>query len=335
MFDHWTPPLPETTLVDGATSVAAASPPTAAAGPTETTLAPQPIPEVHQDSGTPPTAAQTTPADGASPEQWQSQPPSSEGSEPSVSLAQEAKPEGPTPRPVAGLAVVLATFVAIVIGLVIVIIVTSQHSSTGSSSDTRTPSPTIRASALPGLLLSPDQIGAVNGATGLKLTRTWQTMPDDSADVPNVDCLAIYYAGEKAVYSGSGWSDVQVQQLEERDNSGFDKYYVAQAVVLFPSASQAAAFFTTSAQQWSNCSNRQRTDTLGGNPVVWDIGPLSKNEGALSITGTQENTTGWACQRALTVANNVAIDIRACSYNPADSAVAMAREIAAHVSKSS
>jgi hypothetical protein len=53
----------------------------------------------------------------------------------------------------------------------------------------------------------------------------------------------------------------------------------------------------------------------------------------LSATVTQEGQNGWACQRALTVANNVAIDIDSCSYNPGNSAISVAHQIADKVAK--
>ena len=60
----------------------------------------------------------------------------------------------------------------------------------------------------------------------------------------------------------------------------------------------------------------------------WVVGPVSNTAGTLSATKTQVNADGWACQRALTVANNVAIDVSACSYNPVDSGVKIAHQIA-------
>jgi PknH-like protein len=39
------------------------------------------------------------------------------------------------------------------------------------------------------------------------------------------------------------------------------------------------------------------------------------------------------CQRALTVANNVAVDVDSCGYNPDDSAVTAAQKIATKVAK--
>ena len=108
--------------------------------------------------------------------------------------------------------------------------------------------------------------------------------------------------------------------------------------MLFSSAHDADAFFTASAQSWPACSNRQYSVTVAGAPdQVFTVGPVSNINGTLSATKTLE-TGYWlwqSCQRALTVANNVAIDVQACSQNQSDSqsdsAVNIAHQIAAKV----
>jgi hypothetical protein len=69
-------------------------------------------------------------------------------------------------------------------------------------------------------------------------------MGDDTAYVSDKNCLAVYDAVELPVYAGSGWSAVRHQNLRQPG----DKFteLVEQAVVLFPAAADAAAFFTTS-----------------------------------------------------------------------------------------
>jgi PknH-like extracellular domain len=64
---------------------------------------------------------------------------------------------------------------------------------------------------------------------------------------------------------------------------------------------------------------------------VWTVGPVSNTNGTLSATRPQVGGNGWTCQRALTVANNVAIDVSACSYTQSDSAINIAHQIAAKV----
>jgi serine/threonine kinase PknH len=108
------------------------------------------------------------------------------------------------------------------------------------------------------------------------------------------------------------------------------------------SAHDAGAFFTASAQSWPACANRQFTVNVAGKlDRVWTVGPVSNTNGTLSATktvcgGNSSWTWYWfSCQRALTVANNVAIAVMACSANrsdsQSDSAVNIAHQIAAKV----
>jgi hypothetical protein len=182
---------------------------------------------------------------------------------------------------------------------------------------------------LDGVLLSPDQISSAMATTGLKVTKTLSVMYDDRASVADTDCRALSDTAEQTAYFSSGWSAMHGRMLEDAGEIARDKYLVRQVIVLFPSAGEAAAFFTASAKRWPACSNRTFTSTVSGIFGQWDVGPVSNLDGTLSATKTQENANGWACQRALTVANNAAIDVSACSYNPADSAVNIAHQIAA------
>lgn len=123
------------------------------------------------------------------------------------------------------------------------------------------------------------------------------------------------------------------QELHEPGAASQAAHYVAQSVVLFPSAHDAAAFFTASAQHWPACSNRRFNVTFPGDPdEVWTVGPVSNTNGTLSTPYSQEGANGWTCQRVLTMANNGAIDIKTCSYNQSDpAAVNIAHQVAANV----
>lgn len=197
-----------------------------------------------------------------------------------------------------------------------------------SGSTTTAPPAPIAASAMQGLWLSPDQISAAMGTTGLRVTNTQSQMNDQAANVSDISCRAINSDADTSVYANSGWTDVDLQVLEDAGNIQHDNYYIEQGLVLFPSASQAAAFLSSSAQLWTGCANRQFTYNRNGRAYATDdVGPVSNNGGTLSATKTEEGANGWACQHALTAANNVAIDILACSYNPANSAVDVAAQI--------
>jgi serine/threonine kinase PknH len=245
--------------------------------------------------------------------------------------------------------------VAAAIGLVVVILagvgITSyllRQPSTNSAppTTTRTTAPTtapaVAQGSLDGLLLSPDQINSAMGATEIVLTRTRTTTYDDSPGVADKACLPLLNAAQSAVYTGSGWTAMRSQELRDQP-FGKWTHLVDQVVVLFPSAQGADALFTASTQQWPACSNRQYnwTTTAGKPDQVETVGPVSNANGTLSATETASGgdsswTWDWdTCQRALTVANNVAIDVRACSQNRSDSqsdaGVNIARQIAAKV----
>jgi PknH-like protein len=176
------------------------------------------------------------------------------------------------------------------------------------------------------LLLSPEQINPLMGATQLAVTRKHNAMSDDSATMQPRECLPIDGTAQAQVYADSGFSAVRDQALNDGDNF---THYAEQAVVLFPTAKQASAFVVASALRWPAC--HQYTHLQSGSQ--WTAGPVSDGDGILSTIATQENAKagGWACGRALVIKNNVIVDINTCSADPKDSAVAIANQIAAKV----
>jgi len=202
----------------------------------------------------------------------------------------------------------------------------ATKTSASKSTTTTTTAPPVKEAALDPFLLSPEQINTAMGATDMAITKNHTSMPDDSATMEPKECLAIDGSAQAPVYAGSGYSAERDQTLQEGDNFS---HYVAQAVVLFPTAKQAGAFFTVSAQQWPNC--HQYTHTQSGSE--WAVGPVSNTNGILSTTATQQNANapGWGCGRALAIRNNVVVDVNTCSANPADSAVNIANQIAAKI----
>jgi serine/threonine kinase PknH len=207
----------------------------------------------------------------------------------------------------------------------------SSAKSGAGGSTTSTPPPPVAVSALDGLLLSVDQINTAMGATGMTVIgSTYTKLGDDTAIISDKNCLADQDAGELPVYTGSGYSAVRSQSLQQPDKL---RDYVDQNVILFPDATSAAAFFTASPAQWQSCANRQFTQAPTGQVpgVTWTAGAVSNTNGTLSVRKTQEGNTGWSCQHALTVRNNVAVDVSACSYNQGDLGINIAQQIAAKV----
>lgn len=201
----------------------------------------------------------------------------------------------------------------------------AKTSTTTSTTTTKAPPPVAQGS-LKGFLLSPEQINAVMGAKDMTVTKSRTAMSDDSASMTPRECLAIDGAVQAQVYAGSGFIAERDQTLQEGDNFA---HFAEQAVVLFPSAKQAGAFFNTQAQQWQTCHDYTHVQSK----TQWSVEGISNANGMLSTIATQQDAIapGWACGRALALRNNVVIDINTCSVDPKNSAVDIANQIAAKI----
>ena len=96
---------------------------------------------------------------------------------------------------------------------------------------------------LDALLLTPEQINPLMGATGMAITRKHDAMSDDSATMQPKECLAIDGSAQAQVYADSGFTAMRDQALNDGNNF---THYAEQAVVLFPTAKQANVFFIAS-----------------------------------------------------------------------------------------
>ena len=190
------------------------------------------------------------------------------------------------------------------------------------------PPPPVPTDVLDRLLLSPAEINTAIGTTGILVNGTGAVMSDDSANIPDKDCR-FNLSAQASVYDGSGWIATRNQYLSDSSYS----HEVWQAVVSFPSANDAARFFTASAQRWQAC--RQFHYINPGQPdKVWTVGPIAITNGTLSTTDIQVGGGGFTDQRALAVSNNVAIDVAMYAVNPAhDSVFNIVDQIAAKVAK--
>jgi hypothetical protein len=176
------------------------------------------------------------------------------------------------------------------------------------------------------LLLAPEQINAAMGAKDMAVTNKRVAMSDDSATMKPKECLAIDGSAQDPVYAGSGFTAVRDEALNDGNNF---THFAEQAVVLFPIAKQANAFFTASAKQWPTCHHY--THIQSG--TEWTVGSISNDNGILSTVAAQDDAKagGWACGRALVIRNNIIVDVNTCSPNPGNSAVDIANQIAAKV----
>jgi hypothetical protein len=179
---------------------------------------------------------------------------------------------------------------------------------------------------LAGLLLNAGQVNAAMGTSAMVITNSGTAMADNSATMTPPQCLSLDGAAEAAVYAKSGFQAERDETFADGDHF---THYLKQAVVSYPVVDKAAAFFGRSAQQWRTCQHYTHTQSKS----QWSVGPITYADGVLSATATMQHAAapGWACGRAMSLRNNVVIDVNTCSAQPADSAVKIARQIADNI----
>ncbi|MCV7199426.1 sensor domain-containing protein [Mycobacterium angelicum] len=194
----------------------------------------------------------------------------------------------------------------------------------------------IPVSALDNLLLDTSEINTELGATSMKVWFNAKAMWDWSQNVADKNCLAVDGPAQDKVYAGTGWTAMRGQRLDDSvDDSKNRKHYAIQTVVAFPSAKDANSFYDSQVQSWNSCSNRRFNDVSPNQPdTVWTVAAATNNDGTLSTSQVQEGGDGWACQRALTVRNNIAVDVVTCAYSQKSSvATDIVTQIAAKIAK--
>jgi hypothetical protein len=238
-----------------------------------------------------------------------------------------------------------AAFAVAVVSTLIVSCGGGNQSGPASSSATTTSSkPPVAQAALANLLLTPAEIDSLLGVTGSKSKDKIDKLSSDPPPTSGAwkfpdECLYILGPVGTPAYAGSGNTAVSGDDDVTSLNNDQD-IELAQALVLFPSAKEANDFFTTSSQRWPACADRQFT--MPASPdlpeLSWKTGPFSNANGTLRVTVT--NTVNFSSpptiitfQRALTVHNNVAIDIALMRKDPADFGVKVAGQIADKVDK--
>lgn len=182
----------------------------------------------------------------------------------------------------------------------------------------------VTAAALSGLLLSTREAGSVMGAT-LSLASSSQGMFENE---PLDDGCLVWADAQRHTYEGSGWTAVRVQELRDRPDDS--DHIVYQSVVAFPDAASARELVASQKDEWTRCDDRRVDLHDPGDPDAhyWSLNTATEQDGVLTITRSEEDLPGWACQHAMTTKNNVVVDLSACAMDVDDRGAELARRIA-------
>ena len=116
------------------------------------------------------------------------------------------------------------------------------------------------------------------------------------------------------------------QDLRQPDTDTWDAM-VVQAVVSYPAADAARAFFSESADRWSKCTNHHVNMTVNDQPQrKLFFGNLTKTDTELSMPVTRGQNER-SCQRVLSVVSNIILDVAACNHDATDQAASIAQKI--------
>ena len=295
--------------------------------------APTPRPSWAPDSGPMPAPNQPTPSGGYYPGtgNWGNQPPvpppPPQPTGPTGWNQPQHQPQHPpqsaakrNPWPIiAAVAVVLVVLVG-VLGIWLVL-----------KPKPKPPPEPIAADHLSTLLLNASEINSAMSATNMTPGDPITTMAKSSLTLSAPACQGVLYAAQEPQYVGTGYTGVS-GLVSSESGDDFD-HWVHQAVVSFPSADKADAFVQTSQDKWKACSGKTITvtNTSKNKTYSWTVSSVSGHPPRITAESIQEAAKGWQCERAMSVANNVVIDINACAYKLNDQAGAIADKIAAKV----
>lgn len=189
----------------------------------------------------------------------------------------------------------------------------------------------VAGSALRGALLDSAEINDIMGASGMTIRDTRLRLFDGSPQFTDRTCMVAWTPAEQTVYAHTGWTAAVAQTLSEIP--GRSRHFVVQAVVDFPSRADAHAFFANTVQKWTPCGDQTFITNRGGGDAnaAWTFDSVSNAASTLWMTQRQDHGSGWSCQRALRVSNNVAIDVLACKFYAADEAVTIVHGIDARL----
>ncbi|OBA74837.1 hypothetical protein A5641_26685 [Mycobacterium sp. 1554424.7] len=171
-------------------------------------------------------------------------------------------------------------------------------------------------SRLSALLLDPSDINNIMGSSEMTPGKPITSMDTSSVTLSLPNCQGALYTSQDPVYAGTGYSGISgLVSSEPGDNND---HWVNQAVVAFPSADKAKAFVQTSADKWKGCAGKTVTVTNKSKQYRWTLAQVNGSPPKIAMMETQEGADGWACERAMGVANNVVVDVNACGYHITD-----------------
>jgi hypothetical protein len=206
------------------------------------------------------------------------------------------------------------------------------HGDASASTTTTTAAAPMLVRELPGLLLDAGQVNQLMGTTDLEVVDDWSRM--FGYNTPGGDCAGAWSSVWQPAYEGSGWMGVRGRTVR-KPGTDWDRV-VFEAVVAFPLAADATDFYAKQVASWQTCSGRHVDErnldmTNPRTDLRYTLDQATDTAGMATMAAQDDVDPTLACAHALTVRNNVAVDIRACGPGVRAQSGEVASAIAAKV----
>jgi serine/threonine kinase PknH len=283
------------------------------------------------DSAPPPPAGQPSPqyypAHGGS---WASPPPTPPQQPPQQFAAGPTAWNQPPPKakrsPWPIIAAVAVVLVLIVGGVGIWLVIKPKPAP---------PPEPISSDRLSAMLLTSSEVNSLAGASNMEAGKPTTAMDNSSYTLSLPKCQGALYPVQGPAYVGTGYQAVSgLVYRDPKDSDGNYHHIVDENVVSFPTADKAKAFVQGAQDKWKACAGQPITITTDqGKTYRWTFGQINGDPPKFSLTRTQESAEGWACQHAISAANNIVVDIDACDYKLTNQGSDAAEQIVAKIDK--
>ncbi|RFZ13549.1 Serine/threonine-protein kinase PknH [Mycobacterium marinum] len=215
---------------------------------------------------------------------------------------------------------------AIIVAVAAGAIMWSLRGNGNSGAPTDSPKPPDPANSM---LLSPSEIEAIIGASGLGIKKIYNGIPDLGGGENDIgvywpqECLSAAFNTMRPTFAATGYTSPLGWELTEAD--GRYEHWVDEGVITLSNTSAAQHFFSTSAAQWQRCIDRDFSFMRRATGTeTWHFGAIADNDGIISIhrtaitashgATTAPITNGRACTHAIGSRMNIVADVLACGW---------------------
>ncbi|MEZ0363601.1 sensor domain-containing protein [Mycobacterium sp. pUA109] len=192
-----------------------------------------------------------------------------------------------------------------------------------TTTTTTSPPPRVPATALPGLLLSADEVSSIMGVP-LQGGPVGDSLVDGRQFTSVTDCVGAFTPAQVATYAGTKWTAVRTQGLDQSATPDQGGAAVIQAVVALPTPDVTNYVFMNQSNQWQDCADRPVT----WRSEEWTLGRVNHvNSNMVTLTMTLRGGA-LSCGRALATQESILADVKVC--HPGE-IITQASDIAARI----